>query len=73
MGQPALLPLHVLDQLERAQPSAVRLAQVDEDLVFGERQPGTRLQFPVQPGRQQPFEPQVVPPDPLLIRAEPHA
>lgn len=71
MGQPALLPVERVADLERPQPLPRRLAQRDEHLVLGQGQPAVVLQLPVKGGGQQRTQPQVGTPGPLFVFAEP--
>jgi hypothetical protein len=71
VGQPALLPLQVLHELEHPQPPVGRLGQQHQDVVVGQRQPRRLLQIPVQPGVQPRAHLQQAPPGPLLVVGQP--
>jgi hypothetical protein len=69
--EPALLPVQGEAELERAEPAAGRLAELHENLVLRQREPGFCLQLPVQPGGEQHSGAQVGAPGALLVRGQP--
>jgi hypothetical protein len=71
VGEPALLPVQGEPELVRAELAARRLAELHEHFVLRQREPGIRLQLPVQPGGQQRSRAQVGAPGALLGRDEP--
>jgi hypothetical protein len=69
--EPALLPVQGEPELERAELAVGRLAELHEHFVLRQREPGIRLQLPVQPSGQQRSRAQVGTPGTLLGRGEP--
>jgi hypothetical protein len=69
--EPALLPVQGEAELKRAEFAVRRLAELHEHLVLRQREPGIRLQLPVQPGVQQRSRAQVGTPGSLLVFRKP--
>jgi len=71
MGQATLLPGEGVADLEHAQPPVRGLAERDQHVIVGQRQPVRVLELPVQPGVQARGQLQQPTPGRLLVVAEP--